>query len=123
MPWLGLAGIGIGLSTTPTTTAAMTGPDSDRFGMAAGVLNTFRATGLAFGIALMGAVLAASGGGAGQRPAAFVDGFSSAVTINAGIALAAAIIAALTLGSHHRRSLPVPARILTPKQPATARPR
>lgn len=32
-------------------------------------------------IALMGAVLAASGGGAGQRPAAFVDGFSTAVTM------------------------------------------
>lgn len=29
MPWLALAGIGIGLTTTPTTTAAMTGPDLD----------------------------------------------------------------------------------------------
>lgn len=103
MPWLALAGTGIGLTTTPTTTAAMTGTDSDEYGVAAGVLNTFRTTGLAFGIALMGAVLASYGGGAAQRPAAFVDGFSTAVTINAMIALVAAVVAAITLGSHARR--------------------
>ncbi len=73
------------------------------------MLNTFRATGLAFGIALMGAVLASSAGGAGQRPVAFVDGFSTAVTINAVIALAAAIVAALTLGARHRQPRPSPA--------------
>ncbi len=101
-PWLALAGIGIGLSTTPTTTAAMSGPDSDQYGMAAGVLNTFRATGLALGIALMGAVLAASGSGATVRPPAFVDGFTTAVTINAVIAIAAAIVAAFTLGARRR---------------------
>ncbi len=103
IPWLALAGIGIGLTTTPTTTAAMAGTDSDQYGVAAGVLNTFRTTGLALGIALMGAVLASFGGGAAARPTAFVDGFSTAVTINAVIALAAAIIAALTLDGHRRR--------------------
>ncbi len=36
VPWLALAGVGIGLSTTRITTAAMTGPGSDRYGMAAG---------------------------------------------------------------------------------------
>jgi EmrB/QacA subfamily drug resistance transporter len=104
MPWLALAGIGIGLTTTPTTTAAMAGPDADQYGMAAGVLNTSRATGLAFGVALMGAVLAASGGGAAGRPAAFVDGFTTAVSINALIAIAAAIVAASTLGGHRWRA-------------------
>jgi len=103
MPWLTIAGIGIGLTTTPTTTAAMTGPDTDHYGMAAGVLNTFRATGLALGIALMGAVLASAGGGAGQRPAAFVAGFSTAATINAVIATAAALVAPLTLTGHRPR--------------------
>lgn len=121
MPWLALAGIGIGLTSTPTTTAAMDGPDSDQYGMAAGVLNTFRATGLALGIALMGAVLAASGGGAGERPAAFVAGFSTAVTINAVIAVAAALVAALTLGGAHRREeRPSPAGEAAPNRPATA---
>jgi Na+/melibiose symporter-like transporter len=96
----------------------MAGPGSDHYGVAAGVLNTFRATGLALGIALMGAVLAATGGGAAQRPAAFVDGFSTAVTINAAIALAAAIVAALTLGAHHRP--PRPTTPATRTQPAAA---
>jgi EmrB/QacA subfamily drug resistance transporter len=98
VPWLVLAGVGIGLSTTPATTAAMADPDSDRYGMSAGVLNTSRATGLALGIALMGAVLAVSGGGDVDRPTAFVDGFSIAVTINAVIAIVAAVVATLTLG-------------------------
>lgn len=120
MPWLALAGIGIGLTTTPTTTAAMEGSDSDQYGIAAGVLNTFRATGLALGIALMGAVLAAFGGGAGERPAAFVDGFSTAVTINALIAVAAAIVAALTLGAHPREQRPSAAGEAMSNQPATA---
>ncbi len=102
MPWFALAGIGIGLSTTPITAAAMSNPGSDQFGMAAGVLNTSRATGLALGVALMGAVLAASGGGAADRPEAFVDGMSTAVTINAVIAMVAAAIAALTFAAPHR---------------------
>jgi EmrB/QacA subfamily drug resistance transporter len=104
MPWLALAGVGIGLTTTPTTTAAMSGISAERHGIAAGVLNTFRATGLALGIAVMGAILTSFGGGATHRPAAFVEGFSTAVTINAAIALAAAITAALTLRFHLRRA-------------------
>jgi len=88
--------------------------------MAAGVLNTFRATGLALGIALMGAVLAASGGGAGERPTAFVDGFSTPVTINSLIAVAAAIVAALTLGARPREQRPSPAGQSKPTQPSTA---
>ena len=104
VPWLVLAGAGIGLATTPTTAAAMSDEASARPGEAAAVFNTFRATGLAIGVALMGAVLGAFGAGAAGRPAAFVDGFSAAVTINAGIALATAAIAVLTLpGIRHRR--------------------
>jgi MFS family permease len=104
MPWLALAGVGIGLTTTPTTTAAMSGISAERHGIAAGVLNTFRATGLALGIAVMGAILTSFGGGGAHRQAAFVEGFSTAVTINAAIALAAAITAAFTLRFHLRRA-------------------
>lgn len=87
--------------------------------MAAGVLNTFRATGLAIGIALMGAVLAAAGGAAAERPAAFVDGVSTALTINAVTAVSAAIVAALTLGPHLRQR-PSPASRANLKQPQEA---
>jgi predicted MFS family arabinose efflux permease len=105
-PWLALAGLGIGLTTTPTTTAAM-GGGAGEHGIAAGLLNTFRATGLALGIAVMGAVLAGYGGGAAASADSFVDGFSAAVTVNAGIALLTAVIAAATLSGRPR---PCPGR-------------
>jgi EmrB/QacA subfamily drug resistance transporter len=119
VPWLTLAGVGIGLATTPTTTAALAGAESDHYGMAAGVLNTFRATGLALGIALMGAVLASYGGDTAEQPAAFVDGFSAAVTINALIAIVAAVVAALTL-SGDPRPRSAPANPATHTQPKAA---
>lgn len=120
LPWLTLAGIGIGLTTTPTTAAAMDGTDSDQYGMAAGVLNTSRATGLALGIALMGVVLAASGDS--ERPEVFVDGFSTALTINAAIAVAAAIVAAVTLSGHQSETFGSEASRTSPThdQPAEA---
>ena len=116
MPWLALSGIGIGLTTTPATAAAMAGSDSDRYGTAAGILNTSRATGLALGIALMGAVLAGVDGPEG--PQAFADGFSTALTINAGVAVVGAITAALTLGAHRQRPLVSSAGPVTRAQPA-----
>ena len=111
LPWLALAGVGIGLTTTPTTAAAMSASGSDHYGVAAGVFNTFRTTGLALGIAIMGAIVATFG--TGERPAAFVDGFSAAVTLNAGIALVGALVAALTLG-------PLPGRRTAEQHPAPA---
>jgi hypothetical protein len=71
-----------------------------RHGVAAGVLNTFRWTGLALGIALMGAVVSSAGRATATRRATFVHGFSHAVTINAAIAALAAAVALLTLRGH-----------------------
>ena len=112
-PWLTMAGIGIGLVTAPTTTAALGSDDSAGYGATAAVFNTFRTTGLALGVALMGAILASFGPAAAftrdfdrQHHTAFVDGFSAAVSVNAVIAFAAAALAAYTL----RRPLsPTPA--------------
>jgi EmrB/QacA subfamily drug resistance transporter len=53
IPWLTLTGLGIGLVTTPTTTAALGATGSEGYGTVAGVFNTFRATGLSLGIAIM----------------------------------------------------------------------
>ena len=98
LPWLTLAGAGIGLTTAPVTTAALDRAAQQRSGSAAGVFNTARTTGLAVGIAVMGAVIAANvEGPPGEDVNGFVQGFSDGVLVNAGIAVAAAAVAGLTL--------------------------
>lgn len=111
VPWLALAGLAIGLVTSPTTLAAMGSPDAADHGTTAAVFSTFQTTGLTLGIAIMGAILASVGSGVTfarnlgqQHHQAFVEGFSTAVTVNAVIALFAAVLAALTLGP--RREVP-----------------
>jgi EmrB/QacA subfamily drug resistance transporter len=104
MPWFALAGLAIGLVTSPTTSAAMGSTDQADRGTTAAVFSTFQTTGLTLGIAIMGAILASVGSGAtfdrnlgAQHHAAFVQGFSTALTVNAAIALFAAMLAAITL--------------------------
>lgn len=103
-PWLILAGSGIGLVTALATTAALGPDESAGYGAAAAVFSTFRTTGLTLGIAIMGAILASFGPVTAfvrdsdrQHHTAFVDGFFTAVIVNAGIAFAAAGLAACTL--------------------------
>ena len=117
-PWLTLAGTGIGLVTAPVTIAALGSDESAGYGATAAVFNTFRTTGLALGVAIMGAILASFGPAAAfardfdrQHHTAFVEGFSAAVTVNAVIAFAAAALAACTLqGPHSPASASAPAR-------------
>ena len=101
LPGLVVAGFGIGLTTAPVTAAALDFAPPDEAGVRAGILNTSRMIGLAIGIALMGAIVTARwpGGlaGAATDPRAFVDGLSTALLVNAAIALVAAGVAALTI--------------------------
>lgn len=59
--WLALAGIGIGIARTPTTSAALSGAGGSTYGMAAGILSTAQAMGLALGIAVMSVILSSCG--------------------------------------------------------------
>jgi EmrB/QacA subfamily drug resistance transporter len=100
VPWLTLAGVAIGLVTAPTTATAMGSTDTQGHGSAAAVFSTFQTTGLTLGIAIMGAILASFGPGAAfartigdRHHEAFVRGFSTALTVNAVIALLAAVVA------------------------------
>jgi len=109
MLWLAVAGGGIALARTPTATIALGAADGSSYGIAAGVFNTFQATGLALGIALMGAILTSFGPDAAfkrefddRHHRAFVEGFSTALMVNAGIAVFAAGLAAFTLYSRRR---------------------
>lgn len=104
MLWLVVAGVGVALARTPTTTTALNAADESSYGIAAGVFNTFQATGLALGIAIMGVILTSFGPDAAftrafdaRHHTAFLEGFSTALTVNAGIAIFAAALAAFML--------------------------
>ena len=104
VPWLSLAGVAIGLVTAPTTATAMGSTDTDGHGSAPAVFSTFQTTGLTLGIAVMGAILVSFGPGVAfartisdEHHEAFVRGFSTALGVNAVIALLAAVVALVML--------------------------
>ena len=102
LAWLAVAGVGMGLATTPTTAAALGALPEGRAGVGAAVFNLSRTVGLSVGIAMMGAILAARGtdvlaGAAADGGETFISGLSLALVVNAGIALVAAVLAAWTL--------------------------
>jgi EmrB/QacA subfamily drug resistance transporter len=104
MVWLAVTGFGIALARTPTTTSALGSAKDGSYGIAAGIFNTFQAAGLALGISLMGLILTAFGPQAAfsreqsaAHHAAFITGFSTALSVNSMIALAAAVVAFILL--------------------------
>jgi len=112
-PGLLLAGLGIGLASTPITTEALTHVPQAQSGVAAAVHTTFRITGLSAGIAIMGTIVATqwpTGLTASNNiPAAqFAAAISTGFAVNAGIALAAAILAAAALKSRPPAHRPAP---------------
>jgi len=100
---LAVTGAGIGLSTPPTTAAALDGIPDREAGQASAVLNTSRAIGLSLGIAVMGALLSARSTNVLSATTAtrhaFVSGLTTGLALNAVIALTAAAVAARTLGA------------------------
>lgn len=109
LPALAVVGLGVGLSTTPITAAALDGLPEGEAGMAAGILNTSRMIGLTLGIAVMGAIVAASWPGGYAEVdisrEAFVSGLSDAFWVNTPIAALTAVVAAFTLpGAPARRT-------------------
>ena len=61
-----LGGVGMAITMTPMTAAALSSVPVDKAGVGSGMLNTFRQVGGALGIAVMGAILA-SGSNVGAR--------------------------------------------------------
>jgi EmrB/QacA subfamily drug resistance transporter len=96
LPQLLLGGLGMALTMSPMTSAAMGSVPIDKAGVGSGVLNSFRQMGGSLGIALMGAILlsyehpTASTQVASQQ---FVDGLHAALLVSAVIAFAAAAVA------------------------------
>jgi MFS family permease len=107
LPGLLLGGMGIALVMTPSAAAAVRALPVDKSGVGSAVLNAFRQVGGAMGIALIGAIMAHQvgdlrGPGVFSQPDRFIDGFSTALLVAAGIALAGAVVSAALVRPHER---------------------
>jgi len=101
MPGLILGGLGIGLTIAPANFAVLGATPDEKAGVASAVVNTFRQTGGALGIAIMGAIVASHIGelriGDPRLAPAFMSGFQDALLVAAIATLAGAVIAAATV--------------------------
>jgi len=111
-------GLGMALAATPATTAIVESLPDEKQGVASAVNDASREVGGALGIAVLGSVLADHVGnlGPGMNPASFVDGFSAALLVGAGVLAAGAVIVAARAPGHSaatrspsRRARPAPA--------------
>ena len=96
LPQLVLGGVGMALTMSPMTSAAMGAVPIDQAGVGSGVLNSFRQMGGSLGIALMGAILLSYEHPTSSKAVAaqqFVNGLHAALLVSAVIAFAAAAVA------------------------------
>jgi EmrB/QacA subfamily drug resistance transporter len=109
LPALFVGGIGMALVMTPSAAAAVRSVPVDKSGVGSAVLNAARQVGGAMGIAVMGAIIAHDVGN-DRTKEAFVDGFSTALGVAAGIAFVGAIVSAALIRRHPqpRPGEPVP---------------
>ncbi len=111
-PGLIVGGIGMALVMTPATAAAMGSVEVDKAGVGSAVLNSMRQVGGSLGIAIMGAIVAASvhvPPGSPQSAAQFVTGYQHALEVAAVIAFAAALVAVATVRKYRHGAEPVEA--------------
>jgi EmrB/QacA subfamily drug resistance transporter len=105
LPGLIVGGIGMGITMTPTTAAAMASVPLDAAGVGSAVINSMRQVGGSLGIAIMGTLLA-SKVNVGQRdpryPSQFVDGYHQALYVGAALLFAGAVVSVLTVGRGRR---------------------
>jgi EmrB/QacA subfamily drug resistance transporter len=89
LPGLLIGGIGMGLTMTPVTAAAMSAVAVDKAGVGSAVLNSSRQVGGSLGIAVMGAIVAAGSD--------FLTGFHDALKVGALLCLVGAAVAVLAV--------------------------
>jgi EmrB/QacA subfamily drug resistance transporter len=95
-PGLIVGGLGMALTMTPTTAAAMGSVAIDKAGVGSAVLNSMRQVGGSLGIALMGAIVVSYVSVPAKSPQAlpqFVDGLQHALLVAAAIAFVSAVVA------------------------------
>ena len=101
LPGLVVGGLGMAITMTPMTAAAIGSVPVAKSGVGSAVLNTFRQVGGALGIAVMGAIMTSHQSSAlargATRPEAFIDGFSTALEVGAVFAFVGAAVSAATV--------------------------
>lgn len=99
MPFV-LAGIGMGLTFAPMTTAVLASVRDSEHGVASGTNNTIREVGVAMGVAVLASVFASQGDYASR--AGFVDGVVPAVVVGAIVVGVGALLALALPGRANR---------------------
>jgi Na+/melibiose symporter-like transporter len=110
LPGLLVGGAGMALTMTPSAAAATRSLPVDKAGVGSAVLNSMRQVGGSLGIAVMGAIVAASITvlpGDPRLPGQFIDGYQNALHVAAAIALVGAVVAVLTVRKAHHPEVPV----------------
>ncbi|HEY5977363.1 MAG TPA: MFS transporter [Solirubrobacterales bacterium] len=99
LPGFMLLGIGIALTMSPMTSAAMNAVPVQKAGIASGVLSMFRMVGGSLGIAVSGAIFQGTVGSSFETasPQQFVDGLSSAMAVSAGVTFLGVFVGALAI--------------------------
>jgi EmrB/QacA subfamily drug resistance transporter len=99
LPAFLVGGVGMALTMTPSAAAATRSVPVDKAGVGSAVLNAARQVGGSLGIAIMGAIVAASVGDVPSAEA-FVHGFERALIVAAVIAAAGAVVAFVLVRPH-----------------------
>jgi EmrB/QacA subfamily drug resistance transporter len=100
LPGLIVGGVGMSLTMTPATAAAMGSVPVDKAGVGSAVLNSARQVGGSLGVAVMGAVIATQVSRPRTDPAfvgEFVRGYHHALYVAAAIAFSGAVVAVATV--------------------------
>jgi EmrB/QacA subfamily drug resistance transporter len=99
LPGFMLLGIGIAMTMSPMTSAAMNAVPVQKAGIASGVLSMFRMVGGSLGVAVTGAIFQARVGASFETasPQQFVDALGFAMTVCAAVALFGAAVGAVAI--------------------------
>ncbi len=108
LPGFMLLGIGIAMTMSPMTSAAMNAVPVQKAGIASGVLSMFRMVGGSLGIAVTGAIFQGAVGGSFETagPQDFVDALGVAMEVSGFVALLGAAVAALAIRARQREVTP-----------------
>jgi EmrB/QacA subfamily drug resistance transporter len=96
LPSMVIGGVGMAMTMSPMTSAAMGAVPVDKAGVGSGVLNSFRQVGGSLGIAIMGAILAAYLHHPAQSPAGaqdYVTGLHAGFAVGGALSFAGAALA------------------------------